>query len=133
MFYSEADTYRFYDKETGLALGDVIALAEEKIPQDKFTLVHPTETWKQTEIENYNVRELLIPIFINGELVYNMPTIHELKNYCEKEYQTLHTGDRRIQKPHEYYVDLTDKLRELKKELIEMHKVNPEKPKQLVR
>ena len=57
-----------------------------------------------------------------------MPTIHELKNYCEKEYQTLHTGDRRIQKPHEYYVDLTDKLRALKQELIKMHTTVEEKP-----
>ncbi len=122
--------HRFYDKKTGIALGDVIALAEEKIPLDKYTLVHPTETWKKTEIENYNVRELLIPIFINGELVYNMPTINELKEYCEQEYQTLHPGDRRIQNPHEYYVDLTDKLRELKKELIDMHTVNNDKPKE---
>lgn len=125
--------YRFYDQITGLALGDVIALAEEKIPLDKFTLVHPTETWKQTEIENYKVRELLIPIFINGELVYNTPTINELKNYCEQEYQTLHPGDRRIQNPHEYYVDLTDKLRELKQELIAMHTINTEKPKEYVK
>ena len=125
--------YRFYDQITGLALGDVIALAEEKIPLDKFTLVHPTETWKQTEIENYKVRELLIPIFINGELVYNTPTINKLKNYCEQEYQTLHPGDRRIQNPHEYYVDLTDKLRELKQELIAMHTVNTEKPKEYVK
>ena len=125
--------YRFYDQITGLALGDVIALAEEKIPLDKFTLVHPTETWKKTEIENYKVRELLIPIFINGELVYNTPTINELKKYCEQEYQTLHPGDRRIQKPHEDYVDLTDKLRELKQELIAMHTVTTEKPKEYVK
>ena len=113
--------YRFYDKETGYALGDVITLADEKIAEDKYTLVHPVETWKKTELENYDVRPLLVPIFENGDLVYDDPDLNEKQKYCSEEFKTLYPEVTRIDKPHEYYVDLSDKLRELKKELIELH------------
>ena len=112
--------YRFYDKDTGYALGDVITLNEE-ISKDHYTLVHPVETWKRTELENYNVRSLLVPIFKNGELVYQDPSLQEKQEYCEKEFETLYPEVTRIDKPHEYYVDLSDKLRTLKQELIEFH------------
>ena len=113
--------YRFYDKETGYALGDVISLADEKIAIDKFTLVHPVDTWKKTEINNYDVRELQVPIFENGELVYQIPSLEEKQEYCQKEFESFYPEVRRISRPHEYYVDLTDKLRELKNELISLH------------
>ncbi len=112
---------RFYDKETGFALGDVIALREETIPINEYTLVHPVETWKKTTINNYNMRELLVPIFKGGKLVYNNPSLDERKEYCEKEINTLYPEILRINKPHEYYVDLSDTLRELKNNLIEKH------------
>lgn len=118
--------YRFYDKETGYALGDVITLAEEKIAEDKYTLVHPVDTWKKTTLENYNVRPLLVPIFKDGELVYNDPTLKEKQAYCQKEYETLYPEVTRIAKPAEYYVDLSDKLRELKNELIKLHQAEAE-------
>ncbi len=113
--------YRFYDKTTGYALGDVVALADEKIAEDRFTLVHPVETWKKTVIENYRIRELQVPIFENGELVYQEPTLEEKKTYCDAEFKTLYPEITRINMPHEYYVDLTDKLRELKNSLIELY------------
>ena len=113
--------YRFYDKDTGYALGDVITLNEEEISKDHYTLVHPVETWKRTELENYNVRSLLVPIFKNGELIYQDPSLQEKQEYCEKEFETLYPEVTRIDKPHEYYVDLSDKLRTLKQELIEFH------------
>ncbi len=114
--------YRFYDKETGYALGDVIALADEEIPLEEFTLVHPTETWKQTTLTNYRLRELQIPIFLNGNKVYQSPSLQDRQIYCEEEYQSLYPEVTRLKKPHGYYVDLTDKLRELKQELISYYK-----------
>lgn len=128
-------TYRFYDKETGYALGDVIALADERIATDKFTLVHPVETWKKTELENYNVRELQVPIFKDGELVYEVPSVEETKAYADEEFATLYPEVTRLDMPHEYYVDLTDKLRELKNELIALHGggTSTEKPKMMVK
>ena len=122
--------YRFYDKETGYALGDVIAVNDEIIPDEKYTLVHPTETWKRKPIKNYNKRELLIPIFKDGELVYQLPTIKERQEYCQREFETLYPEVRRIVNPHEYYVDLTTKLRKLKEKLIKLHTKNADKPKQ---
>ncbi len=113
--------YRFYAKDTGYALGDVITLYEEEISKDCYTLVHPVETWKKTKLENYNVRSLLIPIFKNGDLVYQDPSLQEKKEYCEKEFETLYPEITRIDRPHEYYVDLSDKLRNLKQELISFH------------
>ena len=119
--------YRFYDKKTGYALGDVITLANEKVSKENYTLVHPVETWKKVELKNYNVRPLLVPIYKAGKLVYNNPTLEEKKEYCNKEFNTLYPEIRRIDMPHEYYVDLSDKLRELKRYLIEMHQEESKK------
>ncbi len=114
--------YRFYDKKTGYALGDVIALNYEKINANKFTLVHPEQSWKQKTIKDYEVRELLVPIFLNGNLVYQEPTLIEKQKYCEAEYQSFYPEIRRIYNPYEYYVDLTEELCNLKSELINEYK-----------
>lgn len=114
--------YRFYDKKEGYALGDLLALSDEVIPNDKYTLIHPLETWKQKELTNYQVRDLLVPIFKDGQLVYQTPNIEETKAYCNDEFNTLYEEIKRIDNPHEYYVDLSDKLRKLKEELINTHR-----------
>lgn len=113
--------YRFYDKDTGYALGDVIALANEEINKDCYTLTHPLETWKKTELRNYRVRSLLIPIFQNGKLVYQEPSLQEKQKYCQEEFETLYPEITRIDRPHEYYVDLSDNLRILKQQLINFY------------
>ena len=110
--------YRFYDKTTGYALGDVLAVHDEIIPYDKFTLINPHDEFKTTTITNYSVRPLQVPIFINGELVYESPSIEERKKYCEEDFKTIYPEIKRSLNPHEYYVDLTLKLLNLKKELI---------------
>lgn len=122
--------YRFYDKKTGYALGDVIALADEKIPKDKYTLISPTEEWKMTTIENYEVRELQVPIFKDGKQVYEVPTVKSRKEYCTEEFKTIYPEIKRAENPHEYYVDLTKQLLELKKELILATKNQPVENKQ---
>ena len=110
--------YRFYDKTTGYALGDVLAVHDEIIPYDKFTLINPNDEFKTTTITNYSVRPLQVPIFINGELVYESPSIEERKKYCEEDFKTIYPEIKRSLNPHKYYVDLTLKLLNLKKELI---------------
>ena len=110
--------YRFFDKQTGYALGDVIALADEKIPKDKYTLIHPTEEWKTTTIENYEVKELQVPIFENGKQVYEVPSVKQRKEYCTEQFKTIYPEVKRSANPHGYYVDLTKKLLNLKKQLI---------------
>lgn len=110
--------YRFYDKKTNYALGDVITLNDEVIPKDKYTLVSPTETWKTTDLENYNVRLMTEVIFKNGNQVYVEPTIEQKKEYCANEFKTIYPEIKRADNPHQYYVDLTNKLRELKEAMI---------------
>ena len=111
--------YRFYDKETGYALGDVIALADETIPDDNYTLVSPTESWKKTTITNYKVRELQVPIFKDGVQVYDKVSINDSREYCQKEIETIYPEIRRSINPHQYYVDLSLELLNLKNSMIE--------------
>ncbi len=114
--------YRFYDKTTGYALGDVVALHEENIPKNKFTLIDPNNEANTLTIKNYEVRELQEAIFVDGEQVWDDPTLLEKQAYCAKEMKTLYPEVKRDENPHGYYVDLTRKLLKLKKELIRQAK-----------
>ena len=110
--------YRFYDKDTGYALGDVLVLNDEKKPKGKYTLVNPVEEWKTTTLEDYDVRELQELIFLDGEQVYEVPSVQERKDYCASQFETLYPEVKRDTNPHEYYVDLSKKLLKLKKKMI---------------
>jgi len=110
--------YRFYDQKTGYALGDVIALNDEIIPTDKYTLIKPDEEWKRTTLSDYSVRELQVPIIKDGEFIYETPSIQERQAYCHEEFKTIYPEIKRTENPHEYYVDLSEKLLSLKKDLI---------------
>ncbi len=110
--------WRFYDRDTGYALGDVIAKHDEVIPTDNYTLVNHEDPLQTKDLHNYYVRELQVPIFQNGELVYDDPSVPEKIAYCNREMQTLYPEIRRVEKPHKYIVDLSDELRELKDQLI---------------
>ena len=113
--------YRFYDQVSGYALGDVITAHHEKIPHDHYTLVSPIEPWKKTELENFKVEELQKTIYQEGQLVYQLPSLEERRKFAEENYHRIYPEVRRIQKPAEYYVDLSDELRELKNQLLEEH------------
>lgn len=113
--------YRFYDNETGYALGDVLALNNEIIPKDEYTLVCETEPWKRKTIRNYKVKEIQTQIYKKGKLIYQEPTLEEKIKHCEEEMKSLYPEIKRNEKPHEYYVDLSDDLRKLKQDLIRIH------------
>ncbi|MBR2137989.1 MAG: nicotinate phosphoribosyltransferase [Bacilli bacterium] len=113
--------YRFSDKETGYILGDVIALYDEEIDKNRYVLIDPVDSWKRTDIENYDVRELQVPIFKNGQLVYQIPSIMERREFCAKEFETLYPEITRLSNPHGYYVDLSENLLELKRRMIQNH------------
>lgn len=114
--------YRFYDKNTNYALGDVIALADEVIDKNKYLLINPIDEWKRKTIKNYYVRELQEKIFENGKLVYEMPNVFDRAKYCTKEMETIYPEVKRLENPHVYIVDLSEKLLKEKKELIKEHK-----------
>ena len=110
--------YRLYDKNTGYAIGDVIGLYDEVIPDDEFELISPVDETKRQLVDNYYVRELQVPIFVGGELVYEQKPLSERKEYCNREMATIYDEVQRSSNPHEYYVDLTPRLLELKKQMI---------------
>ncbi len=114
--------YRFYDKNTGYALGDVLVFPHEKVDLNHYTLIHPNDETCKKEISNYIVRELQTCIFKDGDLVYKNPTILEKREYCNKEMDTLYEEIRRFENPAIYYVDLSEEVLECKKRLIKEYK-----------
>ena len=113
--------FRIYDME-GKIRGDLIAFADEKINEaEEYMMFDPIETWKKTILApgEFKVRELLVPVFIKGQCVYTSPGVMEIREYCMKEMNTLWDETRRLVNPHEVHVDLTQKLWDVKKKLLD--------------
>ncbi|MBE5732679.1 MAG: nicotinate phosphoribosyltransferase [Clostridiales bacterium] len=113
--------YRIYDKETKMVVADLIALVGEELPKP-LTLTHETERWKQTVLNDYDVKELLVPIFKNGELVYNVPSLKESAQYCKESLALFEDENKRITNPHIHKVDLSDGLYNLKQKMLKNKK-----------
>ena len=109
--------YRIYDKETKKAIADMIALVGEEIPKP-LTLTHDTERWKQITLEDYEIKELLVPIFKNGELVYDIPSLKESAEYCKQSLALFEEENKRITNPHIHKVDLSEGLYALKQSML---------------
>ena len=121
--------FRIYDKESGKIRADLICFADEKFDESKDLLIFdPIETWKKTKLKGgtYTMREMLVPVFIRGECVYQSPTVMEIAEYCKKEKETLWDETKRLFYPHKVYVDLSDKLYAVKKQLLDKMSVNEE-------
>ncbi len=117
--------YRIYNLEDGKAIADLITLADEVIdPHQGLTVYHPMNKWKNKIIEadTYEVRELMVPIFQNGELVYKEPSLVGIRDYCAREQETLWDEIKRFSNPQEYYVDLSEKLLDLKLDMIQQNR-----------
>ena len=111
--------YRFYDKKTGKAIADEICLHNEVVSEAlPHTIFDPEATWKQRTLKDFTARELLVPVFKNGELVYQQPSLRETQKYCAKEVDSLWEEVKRFDNPHEYNVDLSKKLWDLKRKLL---------------
>ena len=111
--------YRIYDKKTKKAEADLITLFDEKIDENKpISIFHPIYTWKTTTYEDYILRPMLKQIFKNGELIYKLPDIKEIREYCASEIESLWDEFKRFDNPHIYKVDLSKDLWELKNNLL---------------
>ena len=114
--------YRIYDKKTGKIRADLICFADEvyDISQD-LLLFDPIDTWKKTRLTggSYTMRELLVPVFRNGECVYQSPSVMDIAKYCRQEKETLWDETKRLFYPHRVYVDLSQKLFDVKNSLLE--------------
>ncbi|TCS83711.1 nicotinate phosphoribosyltransferase [Tepidibacillus fermentans] len=105
---------RFYDRSTKKAILDLIMLEDEPIPQQDFIAFDPINIWKKKMIRNFVSKEILIPIFQSGQLVYSLPTLKEIRDYAKQELQTISEEMKRLHNPHIYHVDLSKKLWDLK-------------------
>lgn len=113
------NVYRIYDKETGKAEADYITLRDEKVDDSQpLVIFDPHFTWKMKRMENYILRPMQVPIFLNGKRVYESPSIEEINEYCKSEVKSLWDEVKRFDQPHNYYVDLSHELWSLKQELI---------------
>ena len=117
--------YRFYDRESGKALADYIALVDEIIPTQEITIFDPLAPWRRKTLTQYTVRDMHTQIMSQGNIVYETPSLDETRLYAKKELDTLWEESKRIHYPHEYYVDLSQKLYDLKLQLL--HDASEEK------
>ncbi len=111
--------YRLFDKETGMAEADYITLYDEVVDDTKpLEICDPEARWKTKVMDGFNAVELQVPVFKNGELVYKLPTLEEIKRTCAYGVSTLWPEVKRFDYPHQYYVDLSAKLMALKDEML---------------
>lgn len=115
--------YRFYDNNDNKAIADLVCLHEEEIEDDEIEIFHPVHTWKRKTLTNFHTKKLLVPIFKKGELVYDLPSLEDIKKNKEREVDTLWEEVQRFEFPHIYIVDLSQKLWEIKNEMINKAKI----------
>jgi nicotinate phosphoribosyltransferase len=115
--------WRLFQRTTGKALADVIALADEIIDDSQpYTIFDPVFTWKKKVITDYYAQKLQVPVFLNGECVYKSPDLTEIRGYCRQQVDTIWDETKRFVNPQKYYVDLSEKLWLIKQDQIKKHK-----------
>jgi len=111
--------YRIFDKETGQAEADYITLWDEEVDDSQpLELFDPNITWKRKTYTNYVAKPLLVPVFKDGVQVYEEPELPEIQKYCQEQVATLWDSVKRFENPHEHYVDLSQKLWDIKRKLL---------------
>jgi nicotinate phosphoribosyltransferase len=112
--------YRLYSRSDSSAIADVIMLHDEVIDDTKnYKIFDPEHTWKHKEVADFYARPLLKPIFKHGECVYESPSLEVLREYCKMEIDGLWDEVKRFENPHTYYVDLSEKLWNIKHTMLE--------------
>ena len=114
--------YRYYDRESGKAIADELCVWDETVDDTKpRTIFDPNATWKTKTLTDYTARELLVPVFKDGVCVYEQPPIEEIAAYCREQVDLLWDEVKRFENPHNYYVDLSKKLYEIKNILLNVY------------
>ncbi len=112
--------YRFYGNDTGKAIADYLTVYDEVVDDsDSLEIFDPEATWKKKTVYDFTAKELQVPVFQNGKRVYDSPPLHEIRAYCAQQLETLWDEVRRFDNPHAYYVDLSQKLWDIKHGLLE--------------
>ena len=114
--------WRLFDRETGKAIADLVTLNNEVVDDTKpYELFDPDFTWKRKIVENYVAKPLTVQLFKDGECVYECPPLDEVKKHCAEQIDTLWDEVLRFDNPHNYYVDLSQKLWDEKQRLLAEH------------
>ena len=113
--------YRIYENESGKAIADLLCVHDEVIDATQpLTIFDPEHTWKRKTLTDFTIKELLVPIFKDGVCVYNRPTTKEIRAYCAEQLELQWDEVKRFENPHNYYVDLSQKLWDIKHELLNL-------------
>ncbi len=111
--------YRFYGNDTGKAIADYLCVYDETVDDSQdLEIFDPEATWKTKVVYDFTAKELQVPIFLNGELVYECPSLDEVRAYCLEQVDTLWDEVKRFDNPQTYYVDLSQKLWDIKYDLL---------------
>ncbi len=117
--------YRIFSKATGKAEADLICLHDEELDATKpLELFDPDATWKRKVYTDFEAKELMVPIFLNGKLVYEVPDLQACRAYCQRQVDSLWDEVKRFENPHNYYVDLSQKLWDIKQNLLNSHEIS---------
>lgn len=116
--------YRLYDRETGKAEADLLTLHDEVIDDSKpLEIFHPVYTWKRKTMENFIAKEMMVQVFKAGECVYHSPSIEEMRAHCTKQVDEMWEEVKRFDRPHLYIVDLSQKLWDIKDDLLNQKRI----------
>lgn len=110
--------YRLISNDTNKAIADLITVFDEPAPKGPYEIFDPEVTWKRKVVDNFHIEELLIPVIKNGEVIYNTPSMPEIQEYCKSQVKELWDEVKRFENPHNYYVDLSQKLWDIKHNLL---------------
>lgn len=117
--------YRIYDNETGKAMADLMTMYDEAVDASKgLTLFDPVQTWKKRTFTGIHLKQLNVPIYVNGKRVYQTPRLEEIRRHCAEQVETLWDEVKRFENPHRYYVDLSQKLWDERQRLLNELSVN---------
>lgn len=115
--------YRLFDNKTGKAQADLLCVYDEKIDDSKpLEIFDPDFTWKRKTLTDFTAKELQVPVFLKGKRVYDLPKIDNIRDYCAEQLGRLWDSVLRFENPHRYYVDLSQKLWDIKQGLLSGHK-----------
>lgn len=118
------DVYRFYDKDSNKAIADVVGLKDEEIPEGSYEIFHPIYTWKRKTLKNYYTKKLLVQIYDKGRLVYDLPSLDQVRDKAKEELSLLWDEITRIDNPTEYIVDLSEDLWTIRDNLLKKYGKN---------
>ena len=112
--------YRFFGNDNGKAIADYLCVYDETVDDSQpLEIFDPDATWKKKMVRDFTAREMQVPVFQNGQCVYALPSLEEIRAYCAQQVDTLWDEVKRFDNPHKYYVDLSRKLWEIKYNLLE--------------